>query len=205
MKQTTTYLIGSIALFAALGVGLVTASNNYGIHTERGGHYLSDEDDDEREGKYAGQRLGFGEDVPRAADPLYLQECGSCHFAYQPGLLGADSWGRMMAGLEEHFGDNAELPDAPHQKIRQYLVANSADRVPAGRSAGFAADADTAPLRITETAYFRHKHDEIPPRMVIDNPELGSWSRCEACHTRAAEGSFDEHEVRIPGVGPWDD
>ncbi|HPQ24397.1 MAG TPA: cytochrome C, partial [Gammaproteobacteria bacterium] len=43
-------------------------------------------------------------------NPLYLQECGSCHFAYQPGLLPARSWNNLMGGLENHFGENAELP-----------------------------------------------------------------------------------------------
>ena len=40
---------------------------------------------------------------------LYGQECGSCHFPYQPGLLPAVSWERIMGGLEDHFGENAEL------------------------------------------------------------------------------------------------
>ena len=60
-------------------------------------------------------------------------------------------------------------------------------------------------MRITETSYFKKEHDEIPPKMVKDNPEVGSFSRCDACHTRAADASFDEDEVRIPGYGRWED
>jgi len=40
---------------------------------------------------------------------------------------------------------------------------------------------------------------------VKDNPEVGSFSRCDACHTGAAKGSYDEHGVRIPGFGRWED
>ena len=41
--------------------------------------------------------------------------------------------------------------------------------------------------------------------MVAGNPYVGSFSRCEICHGDAEEGNFDEHGVRIPGYGRWDD
>jgi len=34
---------------------------------------------------------------------------------------------------------------------------------------------------------------------------VGSFARCEACHRGAEQGDFDEHGVRIPGHGNWDD
>jgi hypothetical protein len=36
---------------------------------------------------------------------LYVKECGGCHFPYQPGLLSAVSWERIMGGLGDHFGE----------------------------------------------------------------------------------------------------
>ena len=48
-------------------------------------------------------------------------------------------------------------------------------------------------------------HDEIPPRMVKDNPEVGSFSQCNSCHRGAAEGVYNEHQVSIPGYGRWED
>ena len=33
----------------------------------------------------------------------YQNECGACHFAYQPGLLPARSWQALMTGLDQHF------------------------------------------------------------------------------------------------------
>jgi hypothetical protein len=42
-------------------------------------------------------------------------------------------------------------------------------------------------------------------RMVKGNPDVGSFSRCETYHRGADRGNFDEHGVRIPGDGRWDD
>jgi hypothetical protein len=61
------------------------------------------------------------------------------------------------------------------------------------------------PLRISELRYIQGKHDELPARLVRGNPEVASLGSCSACHTRAAAGVFDEHSVRIPGYGNWDD
>ncbi len=137
----------------------------------------------------------------------YRSECASCHFAYQPGLLPARSWKKLMAGLEDHFGDNAELDPADHKQILDYLVNNAADNSEHYRSRRIAGSIreNEAPLRITDTLYFQRKHHEIPDRFVTDNKEVGSFSNCSACHTRADSGSFNEHQVRIPGVGHWDD
>ena len=63
----------------------------------------------------------------------------------------------------------------------------------------------SGPPRITETLYFRRKHDAVPPRLVRDNPGVQSFSRCETCHSGADQGRFNEDNVRIPGVGRWDD
>lgn len=151
--------------------------------------------------------LGYGRDVDPALSATYKEECGSCHFAYQPGLLPEQSWKGIMTGLNDHFGDNAELEQPVLDQISQYLAANAADRRGTGRSPGIAKSlaAKEAPLRITETAYFRRKHDEVPLRMVKDNPKVGSFSQCQACHTKADSGSYDENQVRIPGFGRWDD
>ena len=60
-------------------------------------------DDDRQE--YRQRSVG----VAPIHSPIYQEECASCHMAYPPGLLPARSWEKIMAGLESHFGDNAEL------------------------------------------------------------------------------------------------
>ena len=61
------------------------------------------------------------------------------------------------------------------------------------------------PLRISETPYFIKKYNELTRKMVQDNPEVVSISRCEACHTKTDTGSFSEREILIPGSGAWED
>jgi len=112
-----------------------------------------------------------------------------------------------MSGLEDHFGDNAELDAETEKSITDLLLVNSADRSDYRRARKFnrSIQYNDAPLRISETPYFRHEHDEIPDRMVTGNPEVKSFSHCNACHSRAEQGSFNEHDIRIPGYGRWDD
>ena len=145
--------------------------------------------------------------VAPVTDPLYQEECGSCHFAYPPGLLPAASWQRMMTGLDDHFGDNAELDNQTLQQLNNYLAANAADTSGYRRSRAIMSSLQytrTPPLRITETPYFRHEHREIP-RRIINLPDVGSLSQCNACHRRAEKGSFRESEIWIKGIGRYDD
>ncbi len=167
---------------------------------------------DEREGKeYVNGTFNrfFGKqlDVAPVNNDMYKEECGSCHFAYQPGLLPERSWEKIMDNLENHFDENAELDQETQIELTKYLVANAADYADYKRSRRImdSLGANEAPLRITETPYFIHEHDEIPSRMVTKNPELGSFSKCAACHVNAGKGSYEDDEVRIPGVGRWDD
>lgn len=148
---------------------------------------------------------GRGPDVKPMTNPLYQSECGSCHFAYQAGFLPARSWKKMMSGLEDHFGDNAEMAEEDRLAIENYLVANAADKASERRSRKFMRSiGDSTPLRITEVRYFRHEHDEVPKR-VLKHEQIGSLSNCMACHTKADTGSYAERDIRIPGVGRWED
>lgn len=160
---------------------------------------------DEDESRW--QRLGgIRQDVVPVDNQLYAQECGSCHFAYQPGLLPAATWAQIMQGLADHFGENAELPQPELKAINGYLDANAADRAGYSRFAGIGRfTGDNRTMRITDTAYFQRKHHEVPARLVSENPDVGSFSRCDACHAGAAKGNYDEHQVRIPGVARWSD
>ncbi len=146
-------------------------------------------------------------DVAPVNNELYAKECGACHFAYQPGLLPARSWKKLMSGLDDHFGENAELDAEELRQITAYLVENAADRSDYKRSRKMARSIppDATPLRITEVPYFKREHREIPRRMVSENPKVGSLANCDACHSRVKLGSFEEDEINIPGYGRWED
>lgn len=160
------------------------------------------------EGGWLSTKKRRGPDVAPVNNTLYRSECGTCHYAFPPGFLPARSWNKLMAGLSDHFGENAELDPDTLQTLTEYLVANSADKVQTRRSIKFMDSLPTnnsTPLRISEVPYFVRKHDEVPARLITGNPKVGSLSNCIACHTRAEAGSFAEREIDIPGHGRWED
>ena len=151
-------------------------------------------------------------DLRQALAPVvnatYSQECGSCHMAYPPGLLPPQAWAQIMTpeALANHYGDDASLSEELRTEISTFLGANAANvmlqMVPSGASNAGAA---SSLPRITESVDFKREHDEIPARLVTGNPEVGSFSQCNACHRKAAEGNYDERWIDIPGHGPWKD
>ncbi|MET0105383.1 MAG: diheme cytochrome c [Sedimenticola sp.] len=154
---------------------------------------------------FAGER--DDDNIRNPESDLYVRECGSCHFPYQPGLLSAQSWERIMSTLDEHFGENAELPEDDQSQISKYLLDNAAGSINSGLSNKIIAaqKGQSMPIRISETRYFRYEHSEIPARMAEANPQVKSFSNCDSCHWRAKQGLYDEDYVKIPGFGRWDD
>ena len=142
-------------------------------------------------------------DVAAVNDQTYRTECGSCHFAYPPGFLPARSWQALMGRLDKHFGEDAELASDVRAKIQTYLENNAADRSSTigSRRVMHYMKPDETPLRLTDTYYIRLRHRNIPPTVFNNSPQLKSLSNCNACHTRADAGYFNEREVRIPGMG----
>ncbi len=139
----------------------------------------------------------------------YKDECGSCHFAYQPGLLPTKSWEKLLTAeaLKKHFGENAELDADTLKIIYDYAIANAADKSYHKRSRKIALATENieAPLRVTEVRYIKRKHHEIPDKMIKGNKDVKSLSYCDACHTQANKGVYDEDTVKIPNYPDWDD
>lgn len=117
----------------------------------------------------------------------YVEECGSCHVAYPPQLLSAESWRLVLQGLDRHFGTDAGIDAAAHADIAAYLAAN------AGAQRKFGATA----TRITETRWFAREHDEVPVH-VWKRPDVKSAANCGACHTQADRGDYGERNLRVP-------
>lgn len=126
--------------------------------------------------------------MPREPDQVWLEECGTCHVAYPPALLTADTWRRLMAGLDRHFGSNAALDAPAATRITTFLERNASTR--GERNAA-------ASLRITDTRWFTRKHDELSPAVWHD-PKVKSPANCAACHRNAETGRYDEHDIALP-------
>jgi len=111
--------------------------------------------------------------------PSYVAECGSCHVAYPPDLLGAANWAAIMQGLERHFGADASLDAKSQAEIGSFLQAR------ASRRDKHLANAN--PPRLSETSWFRKEH------RGLSAPAKGSsLAQCKVCHSRAEQGDFGE-------------
>ncbi len=132
----------------------------------------------------------------------WKEECGSCHFAYQPGLLPTASWEKLLTpeALHNHFGEVADLDKDTLDAIRKYALDNAADKsyYKIARKIDHSTRGEAAPLRITEVHYIKRKHHGIPENMVKGNKDVKSLSYCNACHTKAEQGIFKEDTVSIP-------
>ncbi|MEJ2366454.1 MAG: diheme cytochrome c [Deltaproteobacteria bacterium] len=173
--------------------------------TAGGGFYtaLADHDDhgkkhryQKRERKHSGH---YGKHSVNVVNNLtYSENCGSCHFTYQPGLLPSGSWDKILNSLPGHFGEELGLDEEARKTIGQYLKTNAADHSPARISAKIVRSlGPQTPLRITQIPYIRHKHHEIRPA-VLARESIGSLSNCAACHTTAENGIYDDDNVTIP-------
>ena len=151
----------------------------------------ADDDDERREFSFYKKQ--------QTLNPLYQQECGSCHLAFPARFMGQEDWQRIMSTLDDHFGDNAELDKKDADMILSYLLANAARESRWGWGRG------NDSLRITDNRYFQREHREVPNRAVGQNAKVKSLSDCLACHKRADQASFRESEIRIPGFASWDD
>ena len=121
--------------------------------------------------------------------PAWQSECGSCHVAYPAALLPPEAWRQMMAQLDRHFGTDASLDSQSVAAITHFLASNAAKGKRAARTSGT--------LRITETAWFRHEHDEVPGA-VWKSATVKSPANCAACHAQADRGDYRERTLRVP-------
>lgn len=138
--------------------------------------------------KYNGEDRGRPV-MPGAINAKFQKECSDCHVAYAPGLLPAASWNKVMTGLDKHFGVDASISPADASEITKFLVNNASNRW----------TANTAPLRITDSVWFKTKHNEreVKPEVWKRASIKGAFN-CTACHAGADKGDFNERGIKIP-------
>ena len=135
-----------------------------------------------------------GANYAPVTDAAVLKECAACHMAFPAGLLPARSWAAIMAGLKDHFGENAELDAEMARRIGDYLAANAAGSRDLRSKVQRGPQQATAPLRITELPWWRQKHDKKGRVATATLKRRGAklQSDCVACHADAARGLFDD-------------
>ena len=146
-------------------------------------------------------------DVAPVNNQLYIKECGSCHFPYQAGLLPSNSWNKIMANLDKHFGVDATLAPEDFQTLSKYLNNNSAEknmqykrsnRIVSSLLPGQVADS------ISTTPYIIEKHKRIRKDLISQKDVKGLFN-CMGCHTTADKGIYSERAIKIPNYGRWED
>jgi cytochrome b len=132
-------------------------------------------------------------------DPVWREECGSCHLAFHPNLLPARSWKALMAGQARHFGSDLALEAPVATAVLAFMVANAAEHsdTEAAFKINRSIPAAATPLRITETPYWVAKHHEIPDA-AWRLPQVKSRAQCAACHLDAEAGTFEDAAMRMP-------
>lgn len=186
-----------------LAGSLVASPNEY---KNSRGYYDNDRDRSVDRDDYKYSR-NYKRGVAPVTDRLYARECGSCHFAYQPGLLPERSWVKLMKNLDNHFDTDATLEVEDNHKILKYLTDNSAEKFINYKRSKKINDSILiyeTPIAVSDTRYFIKEHRGIANRLIIQK-DVNSLSNCMACHKTADKGSYSERDINIPNYGKWDD
>ena len=146
-------------------------------------------------------------DVAPVDNQLYIKECGSCHFAYQPGLLPSSSWNKIMSNLGNHYNNDASISATNLQTLTKYLNDNSAEKnMQYKRSNKIVSSLakNQIPDSISTTPYMIKKHEDIRKDLITQNEVKGLFN-CIACHKTADKGIYGERDINIPNFGRWKD
>ena len=207
MKNIRGFTTFFVALLLVLNGGLCSAFADHDENKEERWYqkiFDRDDDDDENHKRRKRNRERHrdnkhdGSYLKPVNNMTYKEECGGCHFAYQPELLPSASWMKILRNLDDHFGESIELDEDSKRVISDYLKSNSAEYSSAKRAVKIMRSlGNQVPLRITDVPYIREKHHEISPN-VLKRESIGSLSNCIACHTTAEKGIYEDDHVKIP-------
>lgn len=129
--------------------------------------------------------------------PVYSAECAACHMAYHPATRPAASWQVMMTGLQDHFGEDASLPQETAAQISTWLRRHAADTTDSKPATLWAGLRDTTPVALPDTAQWKRLHDSVDADIFRRAP-IYSRSNCVACHADAETGWFSPFQITLP-------
>lgn len=189
------------ALFLLSQVPSYQAQADHDDHEKRHRYENTFDRDDDDDDHHSGRKDSKHHNE-RYLNPVdnraYTEACGACHFPYQPALLPSGSWKKILAGVEDHFGEVLDIDPESKKVIAEYLEANAAEHSAAKRAVKIMRSLGSrTPLRITEIPYIQGKHHEVSPN-VLKRKSIGSLSNCSACHTTAEKGIYEDDYVVIP-------
>ena len=131
-------------------------------------------------------------DVP----PVYKSECGDCHHPHHPSLRSAAEWQTIMAGLEDHYGEDASLDEETSLMIKNFLTENDARSFDTEVSNKIGR-IETVSHQITETPYWKKRHHDVPASL-FKQASVGSKANCNGCHKDAESGGYADENIHLP-------
>lgn len=135
--------------------------------------------------------------VSSPRNELYISMCGSCHMAYPPQLLNAESWSALIQGRNDHFGEDLGIDAPDAEKLETYLTSGAAENGHGELARDISRDlGNRIVMRITEIREIQKEHQELSAS-VLSRTSIGGLSNCIACHKGADVGEFDD-DVSIP-------
>lgn len=128
--------------------------------------------------------------------PVFANECGSCHTLYPPSLLPRESWGKLMANLSDHFGDDASLDPADHRTVSEYLYEHSSERSTQEMSVKMMKSLQNRDMiAMTQTPFWKETHKNIPPE-AFKSGNVKSRANCNACHGDVEQGLIEDSAIK---------
>lgn len=129
-------------------------------------------------------------------NPLFVNECASCHTLYPPSLLPKESWSALMGDLSNHFGDDASLDPSDHQTILAYLLAHSAETSTQEMSIKMMQSLEKRDMiAITQTPFWKKRHKNIASD-VFTSDKVKSRANCKACHSDVEQGIIEDNAIK---------
>jgi cytochrome b len=149
-----------------------------------------------------GAYLWHADAQARAAPPggtgtpaSWSAECDSCHLAYAPCLLPARSWSAILAPGADHFGEDLALTPASRERLEAIAGAPARRETWACWKMRASIPATQAPVRITDTPFWREAHWRMDSR-DFNPPRAAGRHDCGACHRDASSTTFSPRSLR---------
>ena len=133
-------------------------------------------------------------------DEITKAECSDCHTVFPPKYLTSGGWKKIMAGLDDHFGDDASLDADTVKHIEAYLISKAMDAsknpITKARVKSAIKKGTFDTMRIFKIGKLGKKHrGELYIKMKKDLcMESGSGTNCIVCHKGAERGVFEEFD-----------
>ncbi len=140
---------------------------------------------------------GYNDKIDYAKiNPVFVNECGSCHTLYPPTLLPKGSWRVLMGDLSNHFGDDASLDPTDHATILEYLLSHSAETSNQEMSVKMMKSFEKPDMiAITQTPFWKRTHRKISEE-VFKSDSVKSRANCKACHSDVEQGRIEDNGIK---------